>query len=379
MCLEEINPEDIATENLLVVDAKLTSEPVKQRVVLSRTIPLNSSDTPPPETGATVWIEFENTNRLNFQEASPGVYESNYPFAAELNTNYTLHITTSNGNEYQSDPTEMVPTPEFDSLYVEFEAAPSPTNIFGGYFSFFIDSRANQEQAKYFRWEWNSTYQLEVPMPSRWLWTGGNNFVFRELGSPNDSLQVQICWRSDLIRNINIKSMLEGEREVIRQPIHRFHSDSGFMKMRYSIQVKQYALSEKSYQFWNLIKESNSQGFLFDIQVGTITGNIRNVANTTETVLGYFDVIQERSVRKFYAPRDFHNTGYRVLDPFVINCSSEEPIILPVEQLGEFMEKNKFNYTLCYFITPGIAAFCRIRCADCTYHSGSNQRPDFWQ
>ncbi|HNP95042.1 MAG TPA: DUF4249 domain-containing protein [Cyclobacteriaceae bacterium] len=379
MCLTEIDLEQIDTEDLLVVDARLTSEPEKQMVILSRTKPLNSMDAAEPVTGATVWIESENANRLNFQESSPGHYESSNPFAAQPNTNYSLHIITSEGDEYQSDPTAMVPTPQFDSLYAEFEPAPTPTNPFAGFFNFYIDSRSNPDQVKYFRWEWNSTYQLEVPMPSRWLWTGGNNFVIRELGSPNDSLQVQICWSSDSAKDINIKALLDGENEVIRQPIHRFHSDSGFLKLRYSILVKQFALTEESYRFWNMINESNNQGFLFDIQVGTITGNLHNVANATETVLGYFDVVQERTVRQFYAPRDFQKDGYRVLDPFFVNCFNEEPILLPADQIGEFMERNQFAYSLCYFLSPATAVFCKIRCADCTYHDGSNKRPDFWE
>ena len=72
MCLTEIDLEQIDTEDLLVVDARLTSEPEKQMVILSRTKPLNSMDAAEPVTGATVWIESENSNRLNFQESSPG-------------------------------------------------------------------------------------------------------------------------------------------------------------------------------------------------------------------------------------------------------------------------------------------------------------------
>lgn len=378
-CLRQIDLEQIKSENLLVVDAMITDQPVKQHITLSRTVALNNTTPFSPETGAIVRLEGENSSSIHFQEVTAGHYETSFPFAAQLNVNYQLHIVTQNGREYQSKLASITPTPPLDSVYVEFESTPSPTNPFGGYFNFYVDSRTNPEQNKYYRWIWNSTYELTVPNPSRWLWTGGNNFILRELGSANDSLQVEVCWDTDTTKEINIKELLGGEKDIVRHPISRFHSDSGYMKIRYSIEVKQYALSEESYRFWNLVKESTNQGLLFDTQVGSIRGNIANITNDNELVLGFFEVVQEQSERKFYTPSDFHDQGFRVLDRHIIDCSGDEPVTSRIDEIGAFMQEHEYEYTLCYFITtPPSAAFCRIRCADCTYYAGSNKKPDFW-
>ncbi|MEQ9117022.1 MAG: DUF4249 domain-containing protein [Fulvivirga sp.] len=379
MCLEQIDLEQIGTEDLLVVDAMITDQLEIQQVKLTRTVALNSNNSMQPESNAQIWIEGNDNTRIDFIEDKLGTYKTEQPFAAKQNTNYTLRIITNSGREYQSATSIMTPTSPIDSVYAEFESFPTVLNSRGGFFNFYVDTRSNTQNNKYFRWFWYSTFEVVVPTPSRWLWTGGNTYVIRERGSENDSLQVEICYNSDTIRQINVKSLLEGEQEVIRQPISRFHSDSASMKRRYSILVKQYALSEESYRFWSLIDESTNQGSLFDIQVGTIQGNISNVNDGGEIVLGFFEVVQAQSVRRFYTPRDFRNTSFREFNPNVVSCSDEEPIAIELDKIGEFMEANKEYYTLCYFTTfPPAAIFCKIRCAVCTEYANSNNKPDYW-
>ncbi len=378
-CLNEIDLEQIGNDDLLVVDAFITDQPEVQQVKLSRTVALNSNNSIRPEFNAQVWVEGNDNTRIDFIEDKKGTYKTDQSFAAKLNTNYKLNIITQSGRQYQSTISTMTPTSPIDSVYAEFESSPTVLNSRGGFFNFYVDTRSNVQNNKYFRWLWYSTYEVEVPMPSRWLWTGGNTFIIREKGSINDSLQVETCWNNDTIREINVKGLLEGEKEVIKQPIYRFHSDSAAMKIRYSILVKQYALSEESYRFWDLINESANQGSLFDIQVGTIQGNISNVNDDREIVLGYFEVLQEQSLRRFYTPRDFRNTSFREFTPNVVSCSDEEPIVTGKDEIGAFMEANKEYYTLCYFITnPPSAVFCKIRCAVCTEYANSNKKPDFW-
>jgi hypothetical protein len=376
-CLEPVDITSIGSENALVVDALITDNVSKQRVTLSRTVTLDQSNTHNPEVGATVSLSDNEGNQINFTEISPGTYETVNDFGAELGKTYQLAINTQNGQSYLSDPSTMIPNPGFDSLYTEFEPYPSNFNRFGGFFNFYIDMHNNPDNHQYFKWSWNSTYEARVATPSRWLWTGGDTFVIRELGSENDSLQVERCWSTDTSKIVNIKNLLDGETQVIRQPIHRFHSDSGYMRIRYSLLVKQYAISEESYRYWNLIKESGSQGFLFDKQIGSITGNIYNT-KSDEPVLGYFEVAQEYAVRKFYTHADFTREGFFNYTSFIIDCSDEEPIIMRVEELETFMEQFQTNYTIAYFITGGGVAFRRIICADCTLHAQTNQKPEFW-
>ncbi len=378
-CIQPIDPEELNTESLLVIEAMITDQSVHQTVKISRSVAITSSSSFEPVSDAEVELIVTNQPNVPFREIEPGVYQSTAPYAAQPRVAYQLSIETSNGQSYLSDPSEMTETPPFDSLYVEFVPQSSPMNPQGGFFNFYLDINNVPEDNRHFRWVWNSTYELSVPNPSRWLWTGGNTWVIRELGSVNDSLQVEICWQMDTSKQISIKELLPGENEIFREPIHSFHSDSGYLKKKYSIEVKQYALSPESYRYWNLLEQSNAQGFLFDQQVGTIRGNIYNVDRPLEPVLGYFEVLQEQSVRKFYNSWEFRDQNYWEPFPFIINCDEVDPIITGLDEIPTFMEENQFYYTLCYFITsPPSVAFHRIECADCTVHGSTNQKPDFW-
>lgn len=377
-CLQEVDLTDVNTDHLLVVDAMITDQTGTQTVKLSRTTSLASENAFLAEENAVIWLEGDH-DIFDFTETEPGIYTSAEDFGAVAGVSYYLHIETTDGKEYLSDPVQMSPTPAMDSVYMEFESAPTMYNAYGGNFSIYADARNISSDARFFRWIWNSTYEVTVPFPSRWLWTGGNTFAIRELGSENDSLQVEKCWTTDTSTTITLLELLDGESSIIRQPIHSFHSDEGAMKIRYSIEVKQYALSEASYQFWKLIAESTSGGFLFDTQVGTIAGNMHNVNHADEPVLGFFEVVQEQSIRRFYTPSDFRKDGYWAGSPFFVDCDEVEPEITTLDQIGEFMEQNYYYYTLCYFITdPPTAAFYRLECSDCLKFGETNQKPDFW-
>ena len=378
-CLEPVDLNQIAQESILVVDAMITDQPVKQKVLLSRTVSLTSASTHNPERGARITLIDDDNIEIRFEEISPGTYETLNAFEALQDRQYHLEITTQDGESYVSDLSQIIPTPTIDSLYIEFEPYRSPTNLYAGFFNVYIDSKTNKAGHKYYRWKWNSTHEVRVTTPARWLWLGDQNYLLIEPSSENDSLQQEFCWSMDTIKTINIRNLLDGENEIQRQLIHRFHSDSGSMKIRYSILAKQYAISEDSYRYWKLIQESGGQGFLFDKQVGTITGNIRNIAKQ-ETVLGYFEVVQEQSVRKFYVPADFHKDLYYELSYFAKDCLGDEPVVIEKSEVPTFMEENGFYYSLAYFVGfgPSYAVFLRKECTNCLLYADTNQKPDFW-
>jgi len=379
-CIERVDLESIANDEALVVDAMITDQIEVQEILISRVVSLTADSSSLPETNAEVWLSDNDLNRIDFVETNPGQYLTEIEFGAVQGSSYTLNITTSDGEQYSSIPETMINTPTIDSVYAEFEPVSTSNNENGGFINFFLDSRTNPTDNKYYRWVWEATYEISVPQPSRWLWTGGNTFIIRERSSINDSLQVELCWNKLESKELNIRELLSGENQIIKQPIYRFHSDSGYIKRQLSMNVKQYAISQESFRFWDLIVKNTDQGSLFDTQVGVVEGNINNINNPEETVLGYFEVVQEQSKRRFFVHQDFRQYGFVRSSQFVVECSDDDLEMTAVDQIGEFMEENKDAYTLCYFITaPPSAVFCRIRCAECTEYSNSNQMPEYWE
>ncbi|MEQ9298751.1 MAG: DUF4249 domain-containing protein [Cyclobacteriaceae bacterium] len=381
-CLEPIDLETTAFDDLLVVEGLITDQSTRQQITLSRTIPLGLEDSSRrAEVGATVWVLSQDGNRIDFIEEEQGVYMTEELMSGKVGETFQLFIETANQRSYRSDVVTMVATPELDSIYAEFEQSPSSINSTAGLFHFYIDARNNPDQNQYYRWTWNSTFELTVPIPSRWLWVGGNDVIIRELGGENDHLQVQFCWNTEYSSQVLLRDLPAPLAGVIKFPITSFLSDSKRMHLGYSIEVKQYAVSKQSYEYWSSIAEiTQEQGSLFDTQVGTITGNIRNVNEESEIVLGIFEAAQERSLRRQYHPLDFSSSGFRRREINYVNCDGTEPIVSTSEEIGETMERIGAGYVITFFTTgnPATAFYYPRRCSECTQY-GDNQRPDFWE
>ncbi|GEM_PF-6719317 len=380
-CTEPIDPLTIGFDDLLVVEGLITDQLDRQKVTLSRTIPLGLEDsTARMEVGAAVWMVDQDGQRIDFVEEEEGVYLTQQPYAGSVGGTVQLFIETMNENRYESDVVTMVATPPLDSIYAEFEPQPSVNNAQGGVFNFFIDARNNPGQNRYYRWTWNSTFELTVPHPSKWLWLGGNDVILREVGGENNDLQVQFCWNTETSTEIILQELRTPSTGITRLPITGFHSDSKRMRLGYSLEVKQYALSGPSFDYWSAVAESTQdRGSLFDSQVGTIAGNIRNVNNDREVVLGIFEASQEVSIRRQYDPLDFNSVGFRRSGVNFIECPSVIPLVSEVDEIGKTMEERQGSVILTFFITqPPTAIYYPPRCADCTRY-GDNQRPSFWE
>ncbi len=376
-CVEPVDFESIGFDDLLVVDAMITDEPGIQTVILSRTHPLGS-DTTVYEWGASVYMQDLSGRRVDFLQNNSGFYQTASDFAVIPGEKWQLFITTSDERNYISEIAEVIPTPAIDSLYAEFIPSSSSINNLGGNFTFYIDAHQTNN-TEYMRWTWNRTFELSVANPSRWLWTGGNNYEIRELGGVNDSIQVEICWRTEILDKIMTRKLIDPGEGVVRLPMTSFHSDSKLMLRGYSMEVKQYALSEASFNYWNEIGNSiQGQGGISAIQVGTIRGNIRSVDNPDEIVLGYFDAVDEESVRRMFVAQNFNAAGYRRRFLNYVSCYDIETRQSDISELGETMEAFGPGWAIAFFTSPSTVHYLPSRCSECTYY-GSNKKPDFWE
>ena len=62
--------------------------------------------------------------------------------------------------------------------------------------------------------------------------------------------------------------------------------------------VKQLSINREAYEYWEKIKiVINNQGSLFDIPPAPVFGNIANVEDRNEIVLGYFEVAKTKVTR----------------------------------------------------------------------------------
>lgn len=349
--------------NYLVVDGSVDGQGGTASVTLSHAVPLASTEPPPPELNADVSVEDSDGNSYVLMEVGNGVYtQSNLPI--DENKEYRLHIRTNDNSEYRSDFVTIKETPVIDSLTW------APTAQRDG-----IEIRVNTHDAtkntRYYQWSFEETYHYEAPYYSFFRLEG------EDVVRIPDEEQTFNCWRTIVSKNILIASSERLNEDIISNfPITFIEKGSQKITLKYSILVKQRALSREAYDYWlNLRKTTENLGGLFDPQPGRVTGNIHNVNDPDHPVLGYFDIGTSKEQRLFIRNVEIPNDirGYKSVSqcevdtvmladlPFFNGNSSA--LLDPVYEMGPFIVGYRFTSN---------------SCADCRYQYGITTKPSFW-
>jgi hypothetical protein len=143
----------------------------------------------------------------------------------------------------------------------------------------------------------------------RWNMTG----VYRFLEAPGeDPFEPQnVCYIDhDLSKN---QILLFNGRETTEETLTRFPALRDiplnyFFSTGYYITVYQQTLSPDAYRYWDQLRQNASQGGgLFDPTPGSVQGNIRNMNDPEESVLGYFYATQTDTIRRLIQPGEVKN------------------------------------------------------------------------
>ncbi|HEY4327084.1 MAG TPA: DUF4249 domain-containing protein [Mucilaginibacter sp.] len=285
-CKKPYNPPVIASpKSYLVVEGVINAGSDSTVIKLSRTVNLSSNSTKNPERNAILTIESDQNTVYPLTETKGGYY-----MAAGLNLDttrqYRLNIRTSNDQQYLSDFAQVKSTPPIDS--VGFKVQNNGIQLY-------VNTHDSKNNSIYYRWEYDETWKFHAKYESI-LITDGLFIVDRK---PDQ--YTYFCFANDTSSSIVIGSSAKLKQDVIYQaPITFVESSSEKIETEYSIRVRQYALTGDAYTFWENIKKNTEQlGSIFDAQPSNIKGNIHNVNNPSEPVIGYISVSLVQTKRVF--------------------------------------------------------------------------------
>ena len=372
-CTEPFPIQDIAFEDILIVESIITNERKHQLVKLSRTISLESFGQK-IEDNATVKIKSDNGVIFNFtQDTESGNYISDEEFQAEQNVSYTLYINTSEGNSYTSKPVQIKAAVPITRLYTELISENGKQGI-----EVFVDTDNANGNGQYFRYEYEETYKVQLPNPKTFDWemVNYNNFTRTYQLELTQIEQEFICYSSVGSQGIlQTSSSNLSENKVRRFPVRFIDKEDPILRERYSILVKQYVQSLEAYSFYAILENLGNVGSLLSPgQPGYVTGNISSDANTEEKVLGFFEASSVSSQRIYFNYNDF---GLE-LPPYFVECEVEV-VEGPTESLKRKLEFEGFQ--IFFYEEIDLKAFYHIaqsECSECTSFS-SNIKPDFWE
>lgn len=384
-CIDPYTPNLKGYESLLVVDGKVADDGSPFTVRLSRTI---REQTAIPEIvhDATVFITDDLGNSNSLFYAGNGYYKSDSLEARGVaGREYVLHILTGNGAEYASEPCMLQAVPDIDSIYFEKgeELFNNGTENYEGV-RILLDSEGG-EKNKYYKWDFEETWKFKVPYVTNFKYI--NEFTIPQISDPRE-----YCWKSHKSDNIIIRQVTSGVTDSVRKiPITFIASEkSDRLLIQYSILVKQYSVSQKEYQFWNnLVKVNKTGDDIFAAQPYPVVGNIHNVNNKGEQVLGYFQVSAVKQKRKEITFNDVVGLN---LPYYHYSCKSKEdspniyPWILWNPPLTWDDIYNMYTSSGYTFVGPKYdpdtreldrLVFTSPECADCAL-TGNIKKPDFW-
>ena len=139
--------------------------------------------------------------------------------------------------------------------------------------------------------------------------------------------------------------------------------------VKYSILVKQYALTADAFNFLEDVKKNTEQtGSVFDPQPSALKGNIHSISNPGEPVIGFIRVCNEQTKRIFI--RNSELPGWDYHSPCFEDTVLNDP--KSIEQAdGSGLVPTRF-----ISLSKFLATY--KNCIDCTL-SGTNIKPPFWQ
>ena len=307
-CIERIPlDESLAGQPLLVVDGEMSNLNEPYRVQLSYTSPTLRAYEGEELTGARVYVTDERGGRADLAETEAGTYETDSTtFWGRVGQTYQLHVEAPDGRSYVSLPETMPQTAPIDTVYFELESrsrlieSEGETLLTTWGLQFYLDGGTGASPAGYYRWTYSETYQFTSP-----------------LGGP-------LCYLTTFpTRLISVASTQDLARDqVVKQPINFVDITGRKLQKRYSLLVRQASLTERAYRFWqNVVEQQENVGSVFDPPPAPIAGNMRNVNDDGEVVLGYFQVAAVTRKRIFVSRFDVpERTGLRP-DGFP-DCSS---------------------------------------------------------
>ena len=373
-CKKPYSPAVISSSNnYLVVEGIINTGNDSTVVKLSRTVNLTAGVSSLPELNATVIIQDDQNQSYSLKSNGNGVYVS--PVLVLDNTRkYRLSITTSDGKIYLSDYVPAVASPPIDSI--GFKVVSNGLQIY-------VNTHDPNNHTHYYRWDYDETWQFHAKYESYYISNGVDDVVLRTAAQ-----QIYQCWASDIQSDILLGSSAKLSQDVIYQsPLEVIPPSSEKIESRYSIQVKQYAMTSDSYNYFTQLKKNTEElGSIFDAQPSQLTGNVHCTTDATLPVIGYITAgtIQKKRIYidKIQLPGSWITMyPYDCLQDTALYVSKSKP---PENQvLMELVPLPNANIVCIPLFSPGSPkpigyTFSDAECADCSVR-GTLVKPSFWQ
>ena len=277
-CITEFDPRLTDQNPKLVVDGLITNQPGPYSVRLSYSSAYNNK----PILGffpfqAQVYIKDDTGAEELLRYTSNGYFKSETNgIRGVAGRQYWVSIILPDGTEYESAHELLNPVPQIDTIYSIYQELNA--GFMRGKFEIFLDTSDPPDEINYYRWSW-SHYESKTVCDI--------TYDFPPLTKVSWGCCVP-CWsfiKCEGCINIGSDRLINGKK-ISRQ----YLLDVSYNSVDpYYLLIEQQSLTKNGYEFWEKVRSQvTNSGGVFDTPPIAIKGNVTNVNNPDEKVLGYF-------------------------------------------------------------------------------------------
>lgn len=353
-CRESYEPKVISqAQSFLVVEGNLNPGNDSTIVRLTKTFKLDDTAKLSTINNAQVTIEGKDSSTYTLTNTGNGYYVSPFLDLA-IGEEYQLRIRTSDGKEYLSNYVKTRHTPDIDSI--NWERDQEGVHIYA-------NTNDPTGNSRYYRWDYNETWEIKTNYYSRFLYIGGGTVRPRIFPAED----VSVCWKYNHLSQILLANSVNlGEDIIYKKPLILIPATNERLQVRYSVLVKQYALDKDAYEFYEIMKKNSEEvGSLFAPLPSELKGNIQCLTDPAEPVIGYITASEEKKKRIFITIPGWN---------FFVSCYSVDVPKSPDSIHYYFGVMGFIPYddgVINYLGAPPV-------CTDCTFRGGSTFKPPYW-
>jgi Domain of unknown function (DUF4249) len=281
-CVDNYDPKLVGGKPKVVFEGILTDQDTPNYFRLSFSAGYNSKESVFDRfvNAAKVWITDEKNTRTDLIDLNKGQFVTPEGFRGQIGKSYQVHIQLSDGTSYESNAEKMRFTPPIDKVYSEFKLKTTLQPKYRGNFNVYIDVKDPATEGDFYRWKWVNYTRADYC--AAYKVNGESTLSYKKCCG--DCWNVNVCLGCITLASDNLANGKTLPRQFVAQiPFDNITP--------YYMLVEQMSLSREAYNFWSTVDaQANNSGGIFDTAPAAIRGNIKNVSDETDEILGYFQV-----------------------------------------------------------------------------------------
>lgn len=285
-CIQPVDIDPVAFESVLVVEGNITTERTTHVIRLTESAKYGGvlSGTNEPIINALVYIKDSEGFTTLLDHDDFGLYETPDDFMGVIGRTYAL-IIEWDGKVYNSRQELLEKINEIDNIYSLYNSYPKLNEAGNLAYStgtdIYVEYEKQEGTADYLLWDYESNFQIRT-FPELFQVATRTGLV----PAPKDCCSD--CFEVEESGNIVISTFPLGNDKVSSRLF--FIEDDGYrFTGEYVTAITRYTLSRDAYLFFDLVNgQLEIDGEIFDPPPSTLRGNIVNIEDPDEIVVGYF-------------------------------------------------------------------------------------------